>query len=282
MINLVVVVDSLRYDSYTELMPNMKRLANQGLEFTDARSMGSTTARSHPTIVGEKVSNSCENKGYNSILLHSNAILSKSSQISMESQDLDIFTKKVNPTIRNIKSVLIGDYNVPYKRADHIIDTAFSHLDDQTVVFTWYMDVHTPYFPSKLKKMSPMTRFRAINIGNKVRKHLSDRDHRGLLSNSDHKFYRSMYDMEVAELDEKLGSLCRKLEERNEPFRIIFTSDHGDEFLEHRQYGHNIFKDIDELRHVPLFIYNSEKKENIVDESSFYLDDFHKVVRAIL
>ena len=40
MINVVIVDDSLRYDSYNELMPQMKGLAKQGLEFTDARSMG--------------------------------------------------------------------------------------------------------------------------------------------------------------------------------------------------------------------------------------------------
>jgi len=282
LINLVIVVDSLRYDSYTILMPNMKELAGQGLEFTDARSMGSTTARSHSTIVGEKVSTSCLKKGYKSMLLHSNAILSKSSQISMESRDLDIFTKQVHPTIRNIRSVVKGNYNVPYKRADHIIDKALSNLNDRTVIFTWYMDVHTPYYPSKLKDMSPLDRLKALTIGKKIREHASDRDQRNLLSKSDHDFYRSLYDMEVSELDEKLGDFCKTLDMRDEPYRVIFTSDHGEEFLENRQYGHNIFKDTEELRHVPLFVYNSDRKERVVDENRFYLEDFHKVLRTIL
>ncbi len=136
--------------------------------------------------------------------------------------------------------------------------------------FLWlhYMDPHTPY--------NPPERF----IGRKFKTQLNrpfvpnnpwhisgdytdpqDEDIRiGIihLTSEDKAFLHYLYDAEVRYLDEMIGDLIGKMDERglDDNTLVIFTSDHGEEFWEHGDWGHgqSLFN---ELIHIPLIIWGA-------------------------
>ena len=73
----------------------------------------------------------------------------------------------------------------------------------------------------------------------------------------------SLYDGEVAANDEQFGLLIQELERRSllENTLIIFVSDHGEEFLEHKgyQHGHSLYN---EQVHVPLVVWFPHQYKN--------------------
>jgi len=85
----------------------------------------------------------------------------------------------------------------------------------------------------------------------------------------------SQYDGEIAYCDHVLGSFFEQLKRIGlyEEALIILTSDHGEEFLEHRglDHGHTLF---DELIHVPLIIKmpGSEKAGNVIPNQVRLID----------
>jgi arylsulfatase A-like enzyme len=113
-------------------------------------------------------------------------------------------------------------------------------------LYVHFMDVHSPYDPPapyNKKFLKKMGRYRYRN---------------GLMpdmSEEDLNYTMALYDGEIRFLDAKIGSLFKYLEEQSllENTIIIFTSDHGEEFLEHGGMGHGTTL-YGELLHVPLFI----------------------------
>jgi arylsulfatase len=76
-----------------------------------------------------------------------------------------------------------------------------------------------------------------------------------------------LYCGEIAYLDRQVGDLMRRLEAMGllKKTYVIFTSDHGEEFLEHGFYGHGSFLH-EELVHVPLMILGPGVQPQIVDQ----------------
>jgi len=75
------------------------------------------------------------------------------------------------------------------------------------------------------------------------------------VSEEDLRHARALYAAEVVSMDRELGRLFDALRERIESGRtiLVFTSDHGEEFLEHDAlgHGHALYQ---ELIHVPLLV----------------------------
>jgi len=75
------------------------------------------------------------------------------------------------------------------------------------------------------------------------------------LSDADWNRIRSLYDGEIAFMDEAVGNLLRGLDERGltDNTLIVFLSDHGEEFFEHHgfEHGHSLY---DELIKVPVVL----------------------------
>lgn len=110
-----------------------------------------------------------------------------------------------------------------------------------------YMDVHEPYLPpvrcfhrfSRLARPRPM-----LLLGNPHVDHLTPEEVRDQLD---------AYDASIYCLDGEIASLEQSLAKRGllENTILVFTSDHGDAFYEHRLMGHSnsLYR---ELIHVPL------------------------------
>jgi len=83
-----------------------------------------------------------------------------------------------------------------------------------------------------------------------------------------------LYDGEVAHVDAEVGRLLRTLEERGlaRDTLVVFTSDHGEEFLDHGgfEHGHSLYR---ELTHVPLIVsWPGEVKAGVVSTTVGLVD----------
>jgi len=150
--------------------------------------------------------------------------------------------------------------------------------DEKKPFFAWvhYMDIHLPYLPYDC-----YFKERTLTYSELVSKELS-----GFLS----KKYRSrgnfvkfskkyientidFYDQGIKYLDEQIGDLMDFLKRENvyQNSVIIFTSDHGDEFLEHHGGGHtsNLYN---ENLKVPLLIKIPEENERKINKKVSLID----------
>ena len=123
--------------------------------------------------------------------------------------------------------------------------------------FFWlhYYDPHTPYSPPKqyLKDLTPEPR-----IGMRFNaKKMSEFDGSNVptLSTAEIEWIKTLYHAEVRYVDDNIGELMGELKRLGiyEDSLIILTSDHGEEFAEHTNFGHinNLHK---ELVWIPLII----------------------------
>lgn len=117
--------------------------------------------------------------------------------------------------------------------------------------FLNYYDAHRPYQPP-----APFdTMFAAGDIRPDPR-FRQDEDPKHPWTGADARNFIAAYDGAIAYLDAELGKLFDELERRGEFGRtlVILTSDHGEEFGEHRLYdhGHTLYQ---AALHVPLLIW---------------------------
>ena len=157
---------------------------------------------------------------------------------------------------------------IPYVRGNIINDKVStwlsSHVDDPqyTPFFLWlhYMDIHEPYMPESkyVEMVDPTITLSNDEMYDLFKNTLLKRD------TSDPKkveMLRKLYDIHVREVDTYVEEFFKTLERLGlaENTTVIFTSDHGDEFMEHDGLSHDD-KLYSELIDVPLFIYGSEEK----------------------
>lgn len=114
-----------------------------------------------------------------------------------------------------------------------------------------------PYINSSKHHLNTLNKFFSlVNISNK-------RDIEHLIA---------LYDSSIFYTDENLKILFDKLEELNllDKTIVIFTSDHGEEFLEHRYFQH--WRLYNEHIHVPLIIRLPKKINKTIKEKSRLID----------
>lgn len=102
-------------------------------------------------------------------------------------------------------------------------------------------------------------------------------------NNSDLEYVVSQYDGEIAHLDHLIGQLLEELITRGllNKTIIIVTSDHGEEFLEHGDFGH-VRSLYDELVHVPLILWAPTLPEGRVVSHQVRLIDVMPTVLDLL
>lgn len=111
--------------------------------------------------------------------------------------------------------------------------------------FLWLhpLDPHHPYDPPPSLWPADVPKGREYRYTGKEFPHPAD----------EQREMRALYHAEVAELDRFIGRLRRRLEAEGlwENLTIVFTSDHGEEFWEHRRWGHGN-PPVEALTRVPL------------------------------
>lgn len=168
----------------------------------------------------------------------------------------------VYPLLRWFHRALLGDrleVRYFYQEAGLVTQAAVSwleeHRGERFFLFLHYMDPHEPYF-----------------------EHPYDgRAHRGWesLDPSYGATVRRVYDGEVEHMDAAIGDLLAWLRQEGlyEDALIVFTSDHGEEFLEHGGWDHGATL-YEEQIHVPLLIKypDGERAGSVVPALSRSLD----------
>lgn len=208
------------------------------------------------------------------------------------SRKIKVITNDNNPFIR----LLRGGYRFARKlKKNHIKRLAvdMKHYSDAHTInqeaiswlqtlnskfFLWmhYMDVHIPYLPSQ-KHLRDLS----INISDKEVLALNKKLYFNIYKSSEISFTKSeiekiisLYDAEIRYVDEAIKLFLDKIDEMGllDSTLVIITSDHGEEFLEHKGIVHGR-KLYDELLHVPLIVYSPKLERNIqVDEVVSLID----------
>lgn len=156
----------------------------------------------------------------------------------------------------------IMEFYFPKKRISDIqnkiaIEQIKNNSDKPIFLWIHYVETHEPYFPpykySKIHFNKIWKLNRLIEKNKNIRK-----SNQISISNEKIKLLKYLYSTEVSYIDNKIGKLMnninKKLNDRRETITFIL-GDHGQEFLEHGDFGHclNFHQ---ELINTPLIIHN--------------------------
>lgn len=290
---ILITVDSLRadhvgafgYDRNTT--PKIDKFADEALVFQNAFSHACATRPSFPSILTSTqgllyggfdhlsteqvpLSVPLSEAGYETAGFHSNPYLSsefgydKGFDVFADSKtDPSLAAKARRYVVNNVNGHLhdllswihtqteeragvdVGSY---YEDATSLTDKALSWLEDaEEPWFLWvhYMDPHHPYVPPEVHQVfgDMISQKRGVRLRQRV---LDDPD---ALSEAEWEDLIDLYDAEIRYADAEIGRLLTKLDDAI----WAVTSDHGEEFYEHGNFGHkNRF--YDEHVHVPLIL----------------------------
>lgn len=146
----------------------------------------------------------------------------------------------------------------PYVSAEVITNDTIEWLKDvDESFFCWvhYMDVHHPCFPpEKYRDRYDVASVTQSDVSEWYSALLREPE---TLTQHDIEALQSLYDAAIDYTDQQIGRLIDYLKEtgRYEDTLIVFTSDHGELFGEHGQYG-KPERMFDELLRVPLIVVN--------------------------
>jgi len=133
-------------------------------------------------------------------------------------------------------------------------------------IFIWlhYMDVHEPYVPEQkyIEQIDPTLKISDTEMFSIFKDILLDRK---VSETEKVTILKKLYQAHVREIDEAVENLFSILGKHKilQNSIIIITSDHGDEFNEHGGLSHD-GKMYSELVEIPLLIYESGRKQNII------------------
>ncbi|MBU7046448.1 MAG: sulfatase, partial [Theionarchaea archaeon] len=171
-------------------------------------------------------------------------------------QRMDEVTKGLNTKFVREPASLIKNYLVPREEpfvpAEVITEMGAKWINNSPdPFFLWvhYMDLHEPYIILNThvdqmysRHVSRLLQSALLRVKQKHIQHIID-----------------IYDDKLRYIDYQVQRLCSLL--KNCPDSVvIITSDHGQEFYEHGNFGHRA-QYYDEILHVPLIIHGSEKMQ---------------------
>ncbi|MEP7000344.1 MAG: sulfatase [bacterium] len=163
-----------------------------------------------------------------------------------------------SPRVRKV----IGSYDIIARRSADDISASFLHwLDGKPnrpfFVFLNYFDAHQPYLPPEpwRSRFGPQASRQLWRANHHVLR-FGEREDRLEMSEVESRAEKDAYDGGIAYLDNRLGLLLDSLKQRGllENTAVIVTSDHGEQFGEHRglfTHGHSLYE---QEVHVPLVI----------------------------
>lgn len=294
---LLITLDCLRADhlgcfSYRrKTSPTIDDLARNGILFTQATSVSSTTRSSFPAILGSIYPLMCDDldnpfkntlsvtevlkkAGYESAAFHSNVLLSRRYGYH---KGFDVFedglkrgkyghplykiiTRCLRKLITRVKLLIKGGENpkISGEKLNALVVEWVKNKTNNFFVWVHYMDIHVPYMPLptyvSFFRNEHLSERQLFNIYRKLLKALKEPD---VLSKEEVSQIIDLYDSCIRYADDCIKDLIDRFADLNklENTVIIITADHGEEFGEHGNLSHHR-KLYDELIRVPLIIYN--------------------------
>lgn len=272
---LLVVAETLRYDRLgvygyeAARTPHLDAMAREGVLFTQARSASSWTWPSVASIL-------------TGLYPNSHGVQHRQQCYLVESIDSlpEIFLRRGYTTAAFMSNVILSRDNnfqqgfetyvyTPHASA-RALNERFRHWLDNTqgvarFAYLHYLDPHDPYLPPPafFPKNHSAEEFerRKDRFIDRIRMIMKDENLESdtLLEGDTFKdtlqLFSERYDAEIAYLDTAIGEMLKALEDRGilDNCVIVFVSDHGEEFYEHKMvfHGYHLF---DESIRVPLWI----------------------------
>jgi len=270
--NLIVIcVDTLRADHVgcygykRDTTPRIDSMAKEGILFENASSNSSFTRESVPVILTGQLPSvsgstgwfakpSTKVKGMGTLFKeagYKTAFFAATNTMRFPeyTQGFDVFDHYSESKVSG---------NSP-ELSRMAIDFIGKNKNNTFMMYLHYLDPHGPYDPPLdfYKKFSPIVFPEPVGIYNHVRMMCEQLISEGF--GPGEKRYEDLvlrYDAEIAHTDYSIGMVLDKLKELEilDNTVIVLTSDHGEEFLEHRfvEHGWTLFK---EVTHVPLIFW---------------------------
>ncbi len=280
---VLLTVDALRkdvlgcYGGDLKLSPFIDSIQKNSIRFTKAHSTGPYTEAAMPGILTSSyyleygrqkklsdqrtlITQPLKKFGIKTAGFHSNPHLSS---FFGWDRDWDIFYDSMEEEVDDkspyIKAVQLN------QKADSWLSSLVNESSPESI-FLWlhYMDVHEPYVPDQkyTEHVDPTIKISDNEMFVIFQDILLNRD----VSNIDNvQLLKKLYQSHVYETDAAIKNLFSILEKHSflKDSVVIITADHGEEFNEHGGLSHD-GKMYSELVQVPLLIYESERKENLV------------------
>lgn len=276
---LLIVADALNvkhlstYGYHRKTSPNIDRLADEGVLFTNHVSNSSWTRPSYTTIITgltkdehgvelrggwrlkESITTLAERfkaAGYRRAGYTGNPLVRKSWGFDQGYEEYE------GPTTLGLKAF-------PWDRifVDKALDWLKKIKTDPFFLSLFLTAPHPPYRPPKI----PRTFLSTVAPG-AIIEH-PHKEYKKPLPKDDHDRILAAYDDEIAYMDKQIGRLLDYLKEtgRDKDTTIVFTADHGEMFGEHNCYLHAYHMWEQTLR-VPLIIKSPNIKDNKVAEDT--------------
>jgi arylsulfatase A-like enzyme len=306
---------------HRKITPKMDELAKKGILFSQAIANGSGTPSAVPPILTstyplmyggyERLSKQrvaiaevLKQSGYSTAAFHSNTYLSRfygyqrgfdvfyddltaKTEISTYSSLVRKARKAAQKIMLYISATIFphkkSSWPLPYVNAKALNQKAVSWLANNRPerFFLWihYMDVHSPFMAPKdfIEEINEdISRREVLRLNKRLPRprELSKKDLTRLID---------LYDACIKHTDSAVSSLLDEIERLGllKETMVIITADHGEEFLEHGDLGHNCTM-YDELIHVPLIFFSPDwAAGKTIDSQVEHLDIAPTVLDAL-
>lgn len=285
--------DTLGYAGYHRpITPNIDKLAAQGIRFTQAITPGSWTQAAFPGIITSTYAcmyGGClgrlsperpspvkimgDEGGYETAAFSTSPLLSRTYGYDRKFQRFnDLNPGEKNPWLRGVKGgqfmlrqpithqfvKLLGQNWRPpklYATAAELNAAAMpwlSSVNEPFMAWMHYMDVHWPYHLE-----DTLTKPKDIAEAWQDLSHLHEVNWYGAPVSPEQKArYIRLYEEAIAYTDAQIGKLMDFLDESglSENTVVVLVSDHGEEFMERRHWGHVELNLYDEILKVPMLM----------------------------
>ena len=265
---VLIVVDTLRRDHLgaygyeRDTSPNIDRLADKSTVFDNAFSQAPWTLPAVASLLTSRYPSELGIQGFNKRIPDTETflqeILSEHGYATHAVVSHDFIGEKwgFNQGFDTFESFAGGHRAVS---SEKVTDAALQIVDqigeDPTFLFVHYFDPHFLFMEHPDHRFSGSPPDADSGWWNMPYRQLRARARMGKLSAKQRDHLLDLYDSEIAFTDEHLGRLLDRLENtgRMDDSIVVFTADHGEEFLDHGGLGHTstVFN---ELINVPLII----------------------------
>ena len=277
---VLLVLDALRYDHVTpEITPNLVKIGEDGVFYTEALAVNTATVKSMPGILSsgltydpaENLATAFKENGYTTAVFHSSPLVGRNFMAGFDiSRDLHtqkgLRDRKIRRLARKFlpqgvfdavkgtyRRLMDEDTFLPYLRAPEVLGEASEWMKTaEKPYFVWIhlMEPHLPYYPLDSGGLS---REDMIKLNDK----LVDAAHRRYKPTDDEvAILKDLYRRDVHEMDQAIGDFYSSVKDDV----LVVTSDHGDEFGEYGDFSHWEDKFIPCLQHIPLIVAGSEER----------------------